>query len=258
MALLGRLDEKVAHRLHGELLADNFSAQDPDVGFFTFVRALILRHQPKRILDYGAGRNRYAQDFNPAIDSYLIRDLRDLRYAGAYVIAVDVEDDVLSHPTSAEQHVIGMDGKLPIEDASVDLIVSDYVFEHVEDPENVANELQRVLAPGGWLAVRTPNRWGYLRFASQIVPNRMHSAALRFVQPHRKAIDTFPTHYRLNSLSAMRRHFDKCEVRVVTDSWEPAYFFGKSWLYRMFRLLHRLLPKCMDTAHIFLARKHGG
>jgi hypothetical protein len=42
---------------------------------------------------------------------------------------------------------------------------------------------------------------------------------------------------------------------VVTDSWEPAYFFGRAWLYRLFLLLHRLLPRALGTASIFILHK---
>jgi SAM-dependent methyltransferase len=256
MPVVGRLKDSATRRIHPEVIADNFSVSDCDLTFFSIVRAIKLRHGPKRILDYGAGRNGYQQDFDPSIQSYLIRDLRNLQSGEVHVTAVDVAPEVLSHPTSDQQFVIDPDGILPFDDNSFELIVSDYVFEHVENPYHVATELQRVLQPDGWLVVRTPNRLGYLKLAASLVPNRLHVAALKFIQPHRKAVDTFPTHYKLNSLRAIKRSFDKCEVVCITGSWEPAYFFGKTWLYRIFQLVHWIMPKRFGTAHIFIARKH--
>ncbi len=256
MPVVGRLKDGAARRIHPEVMADNFSVADCDLTFFSIIKAIKLRQGSKHILDYGAGRNGYQQDFDPALHSYLIRDLRNLQSDGAHVTAVDVAPEVRSHPTSDQQLVIDPDGKLPFDDNSFDLIVSDYVFEHIGNPAHVATEIQRVLQPGGWLVVRTPNQLGYLKLAASLVPNRLHDAALKYIQPHRKAVDTFPTHYRLNSLRAMKRSFDKCEVVGITGSWEPAYFFGKTWLYRIFQFIHWAMPKSLGTAHIFVARKY--
>lgn len=257
MALLGRMDRDKAIHLHEELIADNFSSLECDLTYYSLIRGIMMRHEIKHVLDYGAGRNRYAQDFNPDIDSYLIRDLRDLSFGGAEVTAADVDPEVLTHPTSAHQMVIDPTAALPFEDHKFDLIVSDYVFEHIEDANMVATELQRVLKPGGWMVIRTPNQFGYLKFAASLVPNKLHDAALQFVQPHRKAVDTFPTHYQLNSRGAFKRHFKQCELHVMTDSWEPAYFFGKPWLYRAFLVLHKLMPRIFGTASIFILNKNG-
>lgn len=256
MALLGRMNEAKARKLHEELVADNFSALDCDLTFYSLIRGMSIRHKFETVLDYGAGRNRYAQDFDPSTDSYHLLNLRDLQHEGAKVFAVDVDPEVLTHPTSDVQKIIDPEKPLPFEDALFDLIVSDYVFEHIENPVLVARELQRVLKPGGWIVVRTPNRYGYLKFAASIVPNKAHNKALEHVQPHRKAVDTFPTYYRLNSRREFQRHFDKCEVNVMTDSWEPAYFFGRVWLYRLFLVIHKLIPRAFGTASIFILRKH--
>jgi SAM-dependent methyltransferase len=257
MALIGRVRKQAALRLHEEIVADNFSAQECDLTFYSLIRGLAMRHEAKTVLDYGAGRNRYAQDFNAETDSFLIRDLRDLRFGGAEVTAADVDPEVLSHPASHHRHVIVPGKPLPIADGKFDLIVSDYVFEHVEDAQGVAKELQRLLRPGGWLVVRTPNRYGYLKLAASLVPNRLHDAVLRHVQPHRKAVDTFPTFYRLNCRRDFERYFNQCSVHMMTDSWEPAYFFGRIWLYRAFAILHKFMPKFFGTASIFILQKSG-
>jgi SAM-dependent methyltransferase len=53
---------------------------------------------------------------------------------------------------------IGPAGRLPFEDDSFDLIVSDQVLEHVEDLEGVLDELDRVLRPGGTMYHHFPSR----------------------------------------------------------------------------------------------------
>lgn len=255
MPLLDRMARGAALNFHEEIAVDNFSSIDCDLTFYSLIRAACRRNQVAHVLDFGAGRNRYEQDFDPAVDSYHIRDLRDLRFNGAIVTAADVDSDVLGHPSSHHQQVIDPDRPLPFGDASFDLIVADYVFEHVEKPEAVASELMRVMKPGGILFARTPNKRGYVKLFSALVPNRLHTAVLKFVSPQRKSHDTFPTFYRLNVKSDIKKYFNGCQVSAFNDSWEPAYFFGKTYLYRMLLMLHKLLPRSLATACIFVVRK---
>lgn len=48
---------------------------------------------------------------------------------------------------------------MPLPDASVDLIMSRSVFEHLTDPEAVYKEFSRVLHPGGAVVFLTANMW---------------------------------------------------------------------------------------------------
>jgi SAM-dependent methyltransferase len=249
------MKRETAIGFHNEIAVDNFSQMDCDLAFYSFIRSVYHRHPVAQVLDYGAGRNRYAQDFNPAVHSFYLRDLRDLRFGGATVTAADIDPAVRTHPTSHRQVVIDPDRPLPFEDATFDLIVSDYVFEHIEKPEWVAAELRRVMKPGAFLFARTPNKHGYVKLFSALVPNRLHTAVLRYVSPQRKSRDTFPTFYRMNTRRDVQRHFGGCDVWVMYESWEPAYFFGKPFLYRALLLLHKLLPSALSTACVFVVRK---
>ena len=64
---------------------------------------------------------------------------------------------------------------LPLEDGSVDLIMSRSVFEHLTEPEAVYAELARVLKPGGRLVFLTANFWDYGTQVARLVPNRFHA-----------------------------------------------------------------------------------
>lgn len=258
MPLLDRMKREAAFGFHPEASLDHFSEMDIDLAFYSFVRAAYYRCEVREVLDYGAGRNRYVQDFDPAINSFYLRELRDLRFNGARVTAADVDPDVVTHPTSDDQVVLDPRAPLPFADEAFDLIVSDYVFEHVEEADRLGSELQRVMRPGAILFARTPNRYGYVKLFSAMVPNRLHHAVLKRVSPQRKERDTFPTHYRLNSERDIRRHFPGCEVATIRGSWEPAYFFGKTWLYRMLLWVHKLVPRALGTTSIFIIRKRGG
>lgn len=56
---------------------------------------------------------------------------------------------------------IGADGKLPVGDATFDVILSIQVLEHVRDLDTYFNEISRILRPGGRLILSTHGSWLY-------------------------------------------------------------------------------------------------
>ena len=186
-----------------EISAGGFSRVDGAVAFYSRVQALLAELDgPVTIVDFGAGRGRTAEDPVP-----YRRGLQELRGPGRTVIGVDVDPVVVDNPRLDEGRIIGPDGRIPVDDASVDLVVSDWTFEHVEDAERAAAELGRILKPGGWICSVTPNKWGFIALGARLVPNRLHVRALRKLQPGKREVDTFPTHYRMNTRRDLERLF---------------------------------------------------
>ena len=89
---------------------------------------------------------------------------------------------------------------IPLPDASVDLIMSRSVFEHLTDPAAVYKEFSRILRPGGVVVFLTANMWDYGTLVARLVPNRFHGKIVRQVEG-RAEEDTFPTAYRTNTRS---------------------------------------------------------
>lgn len=52
-----------------------------------------------------------------------------------------------------------VDGKIPLNEESIDCAISTEVFEHCSDPESVIKEIYRVLKPGGMLFFTVPFLW---------------------------------------------------------------------------------------------------
>lgn len=242
-------------RIHAEKNIDNTSKLDGTVRFYALVRAVMLRTKARRVLDFGAGRGSFWHLNSEAEGSLLHRHLQDLRFEGAEVTAADVDPVVLTHPCSQNQMVLKPGEPLPFEDEAFDVIVSDVTFEHIDDPESVAGELLRVLRPGGYLCARTPNKFGYVKVITSMVPNRLHVRFLRRIQPDRLAEDVFPTRYKLNSVADIRRHFPGCDVHHYFDSAEPSYYFGNEIVYRLMLLVHRMMPDALATSLCVFIRK---
>jgi SAM-dependent methyltransferase len=238
----------IKRRFHSEYAVGEFTTLDGTICFFTFVRALL--RPGMRVLDFGAGRGAWVtEDPSP-----YRRELRDLRTRGAHVVAADVDPVVEENPCSDERVRLELGKPLPFEDREFDLVVADFVFEHLEDPGFIAAELQRITKSGGWICARTANRYGYVTLASRFVPNRRHRSVLRTIQPIRKEADVFPVVYALNSVAQVRRHFPGCDVHYYRQSGEPAYFFDSPILYRLFLWLHKLIPDVLQTGIAFFIR----
>jgi ubiquinone/menaquinone biosynthesis C-methylase UbiE len=149
-----------------------------------------------------------------------------------------------------------MGGALPFEDQRFDLIIADYVLEHIDDPADFAAEVARVLKPGGLFAARTPHKYCYVAMIARLVSNAKHSRVLSMVQPNRKEIDVFPTRYRLNRLRDIRQCFPAFENKSFIFRSDPAYFFGIKYIFQIQDFLHRVMPALFaGNLFVFLVKK---
>jgi SAM-dependent methyltransferase len=206
------------------------------------------------VLDFGAGRGAGAEDPVP-----YRRELRSLRGKVKRVIGVDVDQVVLENPLLDEAHVLSGD-EIPLAESSVDLVLADYVFEHLENPTLTAREIARVLKPGGWLCARTPNRWGYIGLVSSLIPDSLQTWLVLKAQGNaRSREDIFPTRYRLNSVSALEEHFPASDFENYTYGYnpEPAYFGTSQRINGLARYALELLPERLSAILMVFIRKHG-
>jgi len=78
-------------------------------------------------------------------------------YIGADVIRYD------GFPKPADFYRIDLDsGRVPLPDASADVVAAVETIEHLENPRAFARELTRLAKPGGWIIVTTPNQLSVL------------------------------------------------------------------------------------------------
>ena len=235
----------IRQRLYPEVAVGGYSRTDTTVEFYVRVGTLIAPHHV--LLDLGAGRGSEHID---AADEPVTK-MRDFRGRCARVIGADVDSAVFENP-SLDEAVQLVGDTLPLDDNSVDIIICDWVAEHISDPAAFVSEIRRVLKPEGWFCARTPNRWGYIGIGTNIVPNKLHVALLKWLQPNRKEIDVFPTHYRLNTRAAFQKVFstNDWQTTAYAVNGEPAYFGNSTFLWRLAQLMFRLLPP--DKAAIWL------
>ena len=162
-------------------------------------------------------------------------------------IAVGVDPDLGSLVARGEGMAVLQGGgeHLPFADASFDMVVSVWVLEHLETPENVFAEVWRVLRPGGHFVFLTPNALNPL-----VMGNRVGQLA-PWLQKQlvsnvygRDGADTFAVRYRANTSSRIREiaaatAFDVAELKVIAD---PTYVAFNALLFKAAMLSDRMLP----------------
>lgn len=164
-----------------------------------------------------------------------------------HVCGIDPDNRVVDNPYLDEGKV-SMAEHIPYPADSFDLVFSDNVLEHLENPHEVFAEVQRVLKPGGILLVKTPNKRHYMPLVARLTPHWFHRAFNRM--RGRESEDTFPTRYRANSVSDFRdlanaSNLELEKVRLVEGRPEYLRFNSVTyvvgwWYERLVNRFHEL------------------
>jgi SAM-dependent methyltransferase len=240
---------KYFSRFYPESRFGDFSDVDGTIRFYCRVRALLEPHFS--VLDIGCGRGSYA-----AAMTSLEKLLMVYKGQAKHVLGIDPDPVGETNPTLDEfRRIEGT--QWPVADCSIDLAVSDWTMEHVEDPEAFLRECHRVLKPGGFFCMRTANRLGYVVALSRLIPNHIHTKVLNRVQPDREDQDVFPTVYRCNTIGKLRhalkkQGFDAC---VYGHNPEPSYLGFSFPSYALGVLYQKLVPRMWGTTLFVYARK---
>lgn len=104
-----------------------------------FVKFRVAGQHLETVLDIGAGTTPYRGVFAPHVAKYITIDL----------------------PGSGADVDVAPDGTIPLPDGLGQVILSNQVLEHVEDPLDHARELARLLAPDGVALLSTHGHWMY-------------------------------------------------------------------------------------------------
>lgn len=217
-----------------------FTEVDGTMLFYNFINSRLTAGSV--VLDFGAGRGAAAEDACPWRKALAATSLVQVKR-----IAVDVDPAVMNNPFAQEKHVMAIVNnsvRIPLPDASVDVIICDWVVEHLPNPAETFAEFSRVLRTNGTVAIRTSNKWHYAYLAARLIGGtKAEAAVLKRAQPDRKEEDVFPKIYRANSISKLRSELERAglsSTAVFTWDSEPAYV-GRSWLAGCLGFfLHRL------------------
>ena len=182
-------------------------AVDEHVAFDGMIAARL--GQRSTVLDAGAGRG--------------LRFPYEHRRGVARLIGVDLDPAVRDNP-NVDLAVVADLSALPFREETFDVVFSRFVFEHLARPRSVMHELRRVMRSGSHLLIHTPSRWHYVSLAARLLPTSIHVWYRRKLGWNGE--DTFPTRYRANDASTLRRLASGSGFRVASIAQvegKPAY-----------------------------------
>lgn len=129
--------------------------------------------------------------------------LGEFAHVPRQIIGVDVDKDLLNRNRMVHQKIVADLAHLPLDNASVDVVVSEFVLEHLKDPPSVFKELSRVLKPNGAFIFLTPNLFNPVMMTSKILPFTLHTFLRKALL--KKDEKAHATYYRANTARALRR-----------------------------------------------------
>ena len=121
-------------------------------------------------------------------------------------------DDLVRHPYLGGRVICNLH-RLPFRDNSFSLVTARSVVEHIEAPEPFLAEASRILKPGGQILLATPNLLYYQCLVASVTPDPIKKILVRKLEG-RAEQDVFPTFYRLNTPSTLKRLAGNCGFTV--------------------------------------------
>ncbi len=150
----------------------SFGASEPVI--YETVRSLLAERGVSGVIaDVGCGTGALARMLAPSVGQIIGVDL--VRY------------DAL--PATVDFRHCDLDREpLPLTDREVDAAVAVETIEHLENPRAFTRELARIVRPGGWIVVTTPNQLSVLSLLTLLVKQRFAAFQDSAYPAHRTAL----------------------------------------------------------------------
>jgi len=179
------------------------------------------------ILDVGCGGGQIARAF-------ATNGARVIGFEVNYEKAADVARGSVGYGSTGSLRALAADAhRLPFVDHAFDLVILADVLEHVKKPAIVAQEVARVLRPGGMLYASLPNRYSILNLISD-------------------------PHYQVPAVGLMPRWMAAwyvVKLLRITDGYRTEKYFSHS---EIVRLLERSGMPCEELKGQYERRIHCG
>ncbi len=121
------------------------------------------------------------------------------------VVAVDPSENVYRNAFVHERVRCQIGDYRP--DRQFDLASLRMVAEHIAEPENAIQDLNRLLRPQGFVLVFTANRFSPITLISRLVPFKLHHPIKKLFWGGDEK-DTFPVQYKMNTRRSLHRLFE--------------------------------------------------
>lgn len=182
-----------------------------------------------KVLDCGCGEGNFTLELGKRIGA-----------ANLYGIEIADEFRGLPEERGVTVYIADLNGALPIDDESFDVVVASQVIEHIYRTDGFVREIHRVLKPGGYAVMSTPNLAShhnifFLLLGLQPFPAKVSdevaSLGNRFDPEYKVKRDrNYPahSHLRLFTASALKELFQYHGFKVEKISGVGYYPFPNS------------------------------
>jgi 2-polyprenyl-3-methyl-5-hydroxy-6-metoxy-1,4-benzoquinol methylase len=212
-----------------ELRARQSLGASDDVIYAAAASALRRRGVRGRIVDVGCGVGRLRTFLGDTIESYAGVDA--IEYEGLSTGIAFLRADLNRDP-------------IPVPDRSADAAISIETIEHLENPRAFVRELVRIVKPGGWIVVTTPNQRSVLSLGALLVKGHFSAFGARNYPAHQTALlDT--------DLSRIAADNDLCDVSIEFTRVGRMPLAGAHYP----RLLSHMFPRALSDHVLLIARK---
>jgi SAM-dependent methyltransferase len=181
------------------------------------------------LADIGCGTGQLWYEVQPMFSRCVGVDA--VRYAG-------LPDDIEFRQTDLDRL------PLPLDDAFADVVTAVETIEHLENPRALCRELCRVVRPGGWIVITTPNQLSLLSLSTLVVKQRFSAFQDAAYPAHRTALLAID----------LRRIAAECGLRDVDVSYTGSGRLPLSaWHYPA--PLSRLFPRALSDNVLLVGRR---
>jgi SAM-dependent methyltransferase len=161
------------------------------------------------------------------------------RYVGA---------DVVRHegfPAGESFCLVDLDaGQVPLPDGAADVVAAVETVEHLENPRAFFRELVRLVRPGGWVVVTTPNQLSLLSKLTLLLKNQFNA----FQDA------CYPAHLSALLEIDLRRIAAECRLTNIAVAYSGrGRMPGTAWHYPAF--LSRCFPRAFSDNVLVIGRK---
>jgi len=195
------------------------------------------------LLDIGCGRSSF---------------MRDIYSRANKVIGLDSDPQALGENQVVQIKLSGGLEKLDdVERSSIDIAVTSWVLEHINDVDQLFIQLNKVLKPGGLFISLTPNKKSMVTRLSMVLPNKTHPLLVKMIWG-RAEKDTYPAYYKLNTVEEIQAYADKYGYLVESIELlkDPTYYaIRPRFLNFILKIYNRIVKPQNYEGILFILKK---
>ena len=198
--------------------------KDAGTRYHEWIQEAIQPHS--RLLDIGCGRMSLADE--------AIRQARQS-------VGIDLVHSDLVHNETVHYKALANADTLPFPTSSFDILTSQWVVEHFENPQKSFREMARVLVSGGEFIFLTTNANNYIPLVSRLIPDTLQKTLIHRLLK-RPIHESFPTFFRANTKKQIAKLAQQTEFTIEAIDYvaNPFYFAFNVPLFRGAMLFEKI------------------